>query len=330
MKNGLMVIGIIELGGTINSVSENPISEFYSGPCASVSHFIHELNLENNIHLVIEKFSQIISHEITIKSLIELANRIQSILDNDEFDGVVITTGTNALEDIAYFIGLVVKSIKPIVFTGAHYPQKSLAFDGKRNLINAILIASANSAMKLGVLVTFNDCVVTARDAIKNTPGLSTNFAAGGEGIIGYVIDGKFILKSIPIYKHTYQSEFCISELTNLPKISIIYAHLGMDESLINALIDLGVAGIVSAGFGKGYQASHISHALNKAVQAGIPVVRCSRSGSGYSGIDKNHDGKYGFIVANHLSPHKSSLLLSLAISKTKDIDRIQQFFEEY
>ncbi|MFJ1268638.1 asparaginase [Legionella lytica] len=330
MTNTEKIIGIIELGGTISCISEDPTSEFYKGPSASVSSFIKEFKLKPHIKIIIEQFDQRISHEMTIDGLIKLAQRTQSLLDSNDVHGVIITTGTNALEDIAYFIGLTVKSIKPIVFTGSHYPQNSLAFDGKKNLYNAISIASSDKAIKLGVLVTFNDYVITARDAVKNTPGLNNNFTQEGAGVIGHIIGGNFILKSLPLYKHTYQSEFSILGLTNLPKVSIIYAHLGMDDSLIKASISSGVSGIVSAGFGKGYQPNHISQALAKAAQLNIPIVRCSRYGINYTSIDKTYDEKYGFIVAKSLSPHKASLLLSIALNKTKEVKQLQQIFEEY
>lgn len=330
MKKNQKVIGIIELGGTISSMSDHAISEFYKGPVSSVSSFIDEFDLTDDIKIVIHQFSQIISHEITIEDLVALAKKIENFLKSDEYDGIIVTIGTNALEDVAYFIGLVVRSKKPIVFTGAHYPQNSLAFDGKRNLYNAIQIASSSEAKQLGVLVTFNDYVVIARDATKNNPGLNSHFAAEGRGVIGHVIGNQLVLLSKPIYKHTYQSEFSLAGINNLPQVCIIYAHLGMDASLINALITSGVSGIISAGFGKGYQSNNISLALKKAAQSGIFVVRCSRSGFGHTSIDKNYDDKYGFIVAKGLSPHKSSLLLSLALSKTKDINKIQQIFEEY
>ncbi len=184
--------------------------------------------------------------------------------------------------------------------------------------------------MKLGVLVTFNDYVITARDAVKTTPGLNSNFALEGIGVIGHVIGGQFILKSTPMYKHTFQSEFSLFGLNDLPKVSIIYAHLGMDDFLINACIAFGISGIVSAGFGKGYQPTHISQALAKAAQLNIPIVRCSRFGVSYTSIDQAYDEKYGFIVAKGLSPHKSSLLLSLALNKTREISQLQQIFEEY
>lgn len=323
-------IGIIELGGTINCLNEQPDSEFYNGPVSSISSFIEELNLEANLHIFIESITQKISHEITVPDLIKIANRIQTLLEQEECCGIVVTMGTNALEDVAYFMGLVIKTKKPIVFTGAHYPQNSLAFDGKKNLFNALCIAKDQNAESLGVLVTFNDYVITARDAVKSTPGLLNNFSMEGIGVIGHVIGGKLILKSKPIYRHTHRSEFSLQGQHSLPKIAIIYSHLGMDDVLINAVINNGISGIISAGFGKGYQPGYISHALEKAVNSGIAVVRCSRLGYGYTGIDKNYDEKYGFVVAKGLSPHKSSLLLSLSLTVTQDANRIQKMFEEY
>lgn len=330
IKDKQVIIGIIELGGTINSSSENPAAEFYKKPSASIFSIVEELNIKSNITLFIDSFAQIISHEITSQTLIKLAKRIQTLLNEPKVNGIVVTSGTNALEDIAYFIGLVVRTIKPIVFTGAQFPRGSLAFDGRRNLFNAIQIASSKDAIDLGVLVTFNDYVVTAREATKTTPGLTNHFSTEGAGIVGHIISGKFVLKSKPIYRHTAKSEFSIEKIDNLPSIAIIYAHLLMDEFLINASITSKVSGIISAGYGKGYQNEIISQALKKAVLAGIPVVRCSRSGCGYSGIDKNYDNKYGFIVATNLSPHKASLLLSLILDRTNDPKKMQNAFEEY
>lgn len=330
MSKKIKVIGILELGGTINSMGEHVTSEFYTGPVCSVSSFIDEYDLTDSIKCVLHQFSQKISHELTIEDLILLAKKIQHLIDDNEYDGIVITIGTNALEDVAYFIGLVVRSKKPIIFTGAHYPRNSLAFDGKRNLYNAIIIASAENAMQIGVLVTFNDYVVTARDAIKNNPGLSSHFAVEGRGIIGHVVGNQFVLLSKPVYKHTYQSDFSIVNINGLPKICIIYAHLGMDEFLVNTLIVSGASGIISAGFGKGYQSNNISQALKNAAQSGTLVVRCARSGFSYTNVDKNYDDKYGFIVAKGLTPHKSSLLLSLALTETRDTGKIQKIFEEY
>lgn len=326
MSRVLKTIGIVELGGTINSISEQPFSEFYKGPSISISSLIKEFRLEDSVEIHVHSLTQKISHELTITDLIKLANVIQDLLDNCNYDGVVVTLGTNALKDVSYFIGLTVKTEKPIVFTGAHYPQNSLAFDGVRNLFNAINIASSAHATKMGVLITFNDYVVTARDAVKNNPGLNSSFATEGNGVIGHVVGGQFIPKS----KSLYRSEFFISEQQTLPKVTIIYAHLDMDDSLIKASIASGVSGIISAGFGNGYQAKNITLALQEAVRIGIIVVRCARAGCAHTSVDETYDKKYGFVVSKGLSPHKSSILLSLALTLTRDLNKIQQIFDEY
>jgi len=324
-----MKINIIELGGTISCASILPTSEFYSGPTLSVSSIVTELAMDQ-IDIQVDTFSQKISHEITLEDMLALAKRLQSIIESDRCDGVVITTGTNAIEDIAYFVGLTVKTEKPIVFTGAHFPNNSLFFDGKKNLYNAIKIASSYEANKLGVLVTFNDYVVTARDASKTKAGLQDNFTCEGDGIVGHVIGGKFKIKAIPTYRHTYQSEFNINEICSLKKISIIYAHLGMDDLFIRASISANISGIVSAGFGKGYQSKSVTSALFNAANLGIPVVRCSRTGIAYTSTDFAYDDKYGFIVAKGLSPHKSSVLLSLSLTIGSDLEWLRQVFEAY
>lgn len=126
------MIGLIELGGTIGSMAEHASAEFYKGPVNSIASFIDEYDLNATIKIVMHQFSQIISHELIIDALLALTKKIQALLDSDAYHGIIITMGTNALEDVAYFTGLVVRTKKPIVFTGAHYPQNSLAFDGKK------------------------------------------------------------------------------------------------------------------------------------------------------------------------------------------------------
>ncbi len=323
-------ISILELGGTICSIAAHPTSEFYKGATSSVAEFLDDFNLSDRINITLERYSKKISHEFSIDELIELSMKMQNTLNSPACDGIVISMGTNALEDIAYFVGLVVQTRKPIVFTGAHFPQNSLNFDGKKNLYNALLIASSESSRKMGVLVTFNDYIVTARDAIKITPGLNNNFSMEGIGVIGYVVGNEVYFKAKPLYKHTYLSDFSILKINKLPKTVIIYAHLGMEDLFIKSSIDAGIDGIISAGYGKGYQKKCVTQALYQAVKKDIAVVRCARSGYGYSNRDTSYDENNGFIVARELPPHKCSLLLSVALSMTKDKLSLQQIFKEY
>lgn len=323
-------ICLIELGGTISCVTNDPLAEFYHSPGEQASDIAGDLGLDH-IEIIHKSLFRKISQNLIIEDLLLFANTIQSLLEVDEIDGVVVTIGTNAIEDIAYFIGLVIKTQKPIVFTGSHYPQGSLCFDGKLNLFNALTVAAAEDAKKLGVLITFNGAVVSAHGACKSSPGFMDNFVLGERSsYVGEVIGGYFKLRSVPAYRHTYRSEFDLKNILQLAKTCIIYAHIGMDEFMVRSAITAGVSGIISAGFGKGYQDQKITEELHIAVKSGVVVVRCPRFGTSYCGIDKGYDDKYLFVVSRGLSPHKSSLLLSVASLFTKDRDDLMRIFEEY
>lgn len=323
-------ICVVELGGTINSFAESITGEFYGRPTTSGYDLIQELEIEE---LNIERFSlfQKISQELTTQDLIAFANQLNLKISSDEFFGAVVCMGTNTIEDVAYFIGLVIKTNKPIVFTGSQYPQGSLCFDGKLNLFNAITVASSSDAMNLGALLTFNGVVSSARDSYKVNPGYLDNFIMdNGPGYVGDVLAGIFKLRYVPNYRHTFKTEFDIKLIKNLAKICVIYAHIGLDAFLIDSVMESGALGIVSAGFGKGYQSIQITERLHEAVNSGIFVVRCSRLGITYTGIDEKYDDKYSFIVSKGLMPNKSSVLLSVALLFTQEKRELQRIFEEY
>ncbi|WP_028388744.1 asparaginase domain-containing protein [Legionella fairfieldensis] len=324
-------IAVLDLGGTISNYTPKSTAEFYSQKGASLYSFINELPLPGKIEVNYESFSNIISHELSPDDLLNLGRKIQNIIDDPNVFGLVVSMGTNALEDVAYFIGLVVKTKKCIVFTGAHFPQNSLAFDGKKNLFNAIVVAQSDYSQDLGVVVTLNDTVTSARWATKNKPGISNDFSNDGIGGIGYVVGDIFHQKMQPLHKCAYSSEFSIHAMQSFPKIGMIYAHFCIAIDHINYIINNNIInGIVSAGYGKGYQTKEISTLLNKAVLNGIPVVRCARSGLSITNVDPSYDNKYGFVVASEFSPHKASILLSVCLAHRLSKQEIQRVFEEY
>lgn len=327
----MKIIVVLDLGGTISSYTSESTAEFYSEKGSPISSLINELAIANQIEVKYEQFCNIISHELSVNNLIDLGNKIQDLVDDPNTDGVVVSMGTNALEDVAYFIGLVVSSRKTIVFTGAHYPQNSLAFDGKKNLFNALIVAHSDNSHDIGVVVTLNDTVISSRWATKNKPGIPNDFSNNEMGGIGYVVGNVFHQKMRPIHRYSYNSEFSIRTMLSFPKVGVIYAHLGMDIGYINHIINDGtIAGIVSAGFGKGYQTKEISKLLNNAVLKGIPVVRCARSGLCLTNIDVSYDNKYGFIVASEFPSHKASILLSVCLAHGLSNQEMQRVFVEY
>lgn len=324
-------IVILDLGGTISNYTQRSTSEFYNQKGSSIRSLINEISFSKDIEISYEFFCNTISHELNTNELLILARKIQNIVDDLDVFGLVVSMGTNALEDIAYFVGLVIKTKKNLVFTGAHFPQNSLGFDGTKNLYNALIVAQSDYSKDLGVIVTFNDTVVAARWATKNKAGISNDFSAEGLGVLGYVVGDVFHQKMHSTHRHTYKSEFSIHTMAFFPKVWVMYAHLGMDVDLIDHIVrNSRIDGIISAGYGKGYQPKEITKLLNKAVLKGISVVRCARSGLSITNIDKSYDDKYGFVVASEFSPHKASILLSVCLAHQLTHREIQRVFEEY
>lgn len=324
-------IHVLALGGTIACQAQTQTEEFYGSPSTNISHLISLLPLDHEkLTVTHEQILQKISHEITNDDLLFVARKIKELADQPHIDGIVITHGTNCIEETAYFINIVIKSKKPIVFTGAFRPSNALAFDGVRNLYNAIMIASQKDAFELGVVLTFNDCIVNARDASKFNPSVPSDFSISGTGIIGSVQGNHIHLHKLIRNKHSYLSEFCINDIKQLPKIYIIYGHLGIDSAFVETAITHNAKGIISAGMGKGYQPEDMTKALIKASQKGIFIVRCSRTGQGIVTREKSIDDQYGFIAGGSLSPQKARLLLAVALNKTGNLKDLQRIFNEY
>lgn len=324
-------IHIIGLGGTIFCKSSSPIDEFYNGPSLEIKDLLSCLGLElNHIKISYEQLFNQISQDIDNKDLIKIAKRINTILKDDKVSGVVIVQGTNCIEETAYFINLVIQTSKPIIFTGAIRSNNALGFDGLRNLYNAICLASDPTLGKMGVALTFNDYITHARDATKLHPSIISDFSGNEFGPIGYIQGSKAQIIRKPLYKSTYESEFNIARIQEIPKVCVIYGHLGMDSLFVNAAITNNVAGIISAGMGKGYLPRSVTDKLINASKQGIFVIRCSRSGRGVINQDFKIDHEYGLIAGGSLNPQKASILLAVALTKTKDKKEIQRIFTEY
>jgi len=324
-------IYILALGGTISSIANKSTEEFYNHSSVDIKELILDLPFDKEkVTIICEQILHKISHEITHEDLLLVTRKVNELALNDTIDGIVITQGTNSIEEVAYFTNLVIRTKKPIVFTGSFRPLNALGYDGSRNLYNAILIASSSEAIGIGVVLTFNDCIVNARDACKLNPSLVGDFSINGSGIIGFVQSKGIYIQNITRHKHTYLSEFSIDEISNFAKIYIIFGHIGMDSVFVKAAIANGAQGIISAGFGKGYQSKEVTKALVDASKHGVFVVRCSRTGQGIINREEKIDDEYGIIAGGSLSPQKSQMLLSVALSKTQNKMEIQRIFEQY
>lgn len=322
-------IAIIDLGGTITSQSQNPTDEFYQPPSLTIEMLCKKLPLPKQLNLAFYCPFKLLSQDITEKNLLELAQLITELAATD-VDGIVVAMGTNAAEEVSFFIHITIKTEKPIVFTGSIRQANALGHEGERNLYHAILLA-AEDYRGFGVLLCFNDVIYSARDFIKLNPSLINAFDSNLSGPIGYVIGEQIKLSYRPNGIHTVTTPFDLKKINNpFPKVSIIYGTLGDDSFLIDAAIANNVAGIISAGLGKGYQPAALTNALHHAVKQGIVVVRCSRTGLGVVHMDKNTDEKLGFIPGQGFSPAKAKILLTVALCHTQDKRTIQDIFNHF
>lgn len=277
-----------------------------------------------------EQIVQVSSPDITIQNWIVLTNRINEALASDDGHGIVVTHGTDTMEETAYFLNLVVKSEKPVVMVGSMRGSQALSADGPANLFNAVAIASSEAARGKGVLVTLNDQIFSARDVTKTNTFALNAFAAPDFGTLGFVQTGEPIFYRTPLRKHTLATEFEVP-LEELPSVVILESYVGVTPELIEAAVASGVKGIVWAGTGNGSVPKAIQPEARDAVEKGIVFVRASRVNGGRVERNGEHDDdEMGFITADTLNPQKARILLMLALTGTQSLPDIQQIFDSH
>jgi L-asparaginase len=327
-------IKVLATGGTIAGAQASTSEVGYKSGTFSVDDLIKAVpNLRNLADLSGEQVanigSQTMNHEVWLK----LAKRVNEVLKDDNVDGVVITHGTDTLEETAYFLSLVVKSDKPVVLVGSMRPATAISADGPANLYNAVALAASTEARGRGPLIVMDDEIHYAREAQKmNTTELDT-FHSPNRGRAGVMNVGRIEFFSENTTRHTTKSEFSVDgkSASDLPRVEIVYSYENLGPEMIDALVQQGVKGIVLAGVGDGNSTDAAIASLSAAAKKGIAVVRSSRTGSGL--VVRNvevDDDKLGFIAAMELSPQKARILLMLALMNTSDPAKIQQAFMQY
>ena len=275
------------------------------------------------------RFRRLPSHALVGNDLLELAAFVQTIID-DGLDGVVITHGTNTLEETAYFLTLVLKTDRPVVLTGAMRPASALSPDGDLNLYQAVQVAASPDAADAGVLVVLNGSILAARDVTKTATSSVETFRAPDSGAIGSAAaDGKVVFRHRHGMPHTRATEFDVAKIKVLPRVDVVVSYIEADGVMIDAAVAAGARGIVSAGTGAGRPTPKEEEALLRAAKTGVVVCQASRVGSGRVARSPGLVRK-GFVAANDLQPWKARMLLSLALTTTQEADRIQTIFDRY
>jgi len=328
-------IAVILTGGTIDSIGQDRLDLAWyieAGKRLKEGELLASLPELATVAEVRElPFRRLPSHALVDTDWLHLLRTIDSILQANEADGVVVTHGTNTIEETAYFLHLTLKSDKPVVLVGAMRPSSALSSDGYLNLFNAIKAAADPTSHGRGCLLVMNDTIFSARDMTKNSTYRVQAFQSRDLGPLGFAdADGRVIYYHNPARPHTINSEFDVRRLLTLPRVDIVLSYVGADGAMIDAAVAAGAKGIVSAATGAGRPTPAEDQAFDRVYKdQGVIMCLCSRVASGRV-VRSPGLKKRGFVASDNLQPWKARVLLSLALTKTSNADEIQQMFDTY
>lgn len=326
-------IKILEMGGTISAQGNNRLDlKDYTSGIYTGADFLQAIPEINAIaEVTFESFLRVSSTEVNANHWVQLREKVMHSLDAENYDGVIISHGTNTLEESAYFLHLTVPTEKPIVFVGSQRPFSALSSDAHYNIIQAIRVAASGAATRKGVLVVLNDEISSAREVTKtNTYRLET-FQSGQLGYLGFIDpDGEVQFYREPTRKHTYQSEFSHLDIKALPEIEIVYSYAGATGHLIDYITEnTSYKGIITAGTGAGLISPDELAAVKRANEKGVHIVRSSRVGNGRVIAIDGYE-PYNLIHGDNLIPQKARILLMLSLLIHETQDDVQHIFDTY
>ena len=331
MAQELPKVYILATGGTIAGSGSSATKSNYSAGQVAIGTLLDAVPAIKDVANVEgEQVVNIGSQDMSDEVWLVLAKRVNELLARADVSGIVITHGTDTMEETAFFLSLVVGSGKPVVLVGAMRPSTAISADGPANLYNAVVTAASPASRDRGVLVCMNGKVYGAADVTKtNTTSVET-FQSPNSGAIGYIHNGEVR------YYHTSCAGvntpyFDIDGLKSLPKVGIAYGYSNVEGDVVDMMIDKHYKGIVYAGVGNGNIHKNVFPELEKARKDGIIVVRSSRVPTGATTLDAEvDDNKYEFVASWGLNPQKARILLMLALTKTDDWKTIQKYFNNY
>ncbi|MET3463039.1 MULTISPECIES: asparaginase [unclassified Variovorax] len=331
-QQALPNVVILATGGTIAGAGASAVnSATYAAAKVGVEKLIAGLpELSKVANVRGEQVFQVASESLTNDNLLTLAKRVSALSKQSDVDGIVITHGTDTLEETAYFLTLTVHTNKPIVVVGSMRPGTALSADGALNLYNAVNVAGSKDAMGKGVLVTMNDNIDTGRDVSKNV-NIKTNAFSSQWGPLGMIVEGRNYWFRAPVKRHTMNSEFDIDSITALPPVEIAMGYEGVSSVAIDAIAKSGAKALIHGGTGNGSVADRIVPNLQKARADGVVVIRSARVPDGF--VIRNAeqpDDKYDWVVAHDLRPQKARILAMVALTKTNNTKELQRIFWEY
>ena len=318
---------VLATGGTIAGCGKKGSQTNYIPGELSIESIASRIDgIEELALLREEQITNVNSDDITHSNWLEIAERINTLSRDVTVDGFVITNGTDTMEETAYFLHLTCHTDKPIVVTGAMRPSTATSADGPMNLYQAVAVASSERAKGKGVMCVFSDSIYGARDFQKLSTTSVTAFGGRDFGMMGYIIDNDIRFYNISTRPGTISSPFFVDKETILPKVEIVFFYVDADPIILKEVAKRS-DGLVLVGAGNG----NYSEAFNQVVgEITIPVVRTSRIGNGIIVHDDKFDIYPNVIIGDNLAPTKARILLQLALTHTKDIETIQDYFSTF
>ena len=330
------VVYVLSTGGTISGRGDSStnLTDYRSGSVTGAQLVAGVPEIAAIADVKVEQIANVSSTDIGPTEWLTLAKRINALFGGDSAPaGIVVTHGTNTLEETAYFLNLTVKSDRPVVIVGSMRPSTAISADGPINLLNGVRTAVSSDARGKGVLVVLNDEINAARDVTKTNTLRVETFRAPELGVLGYVDGDRISFYRASTRRHTARSEFDVATLSRLPAVQIAYSYAGAGTAPLEAAVASGAAGIVIAGTGNGLVSTverRVLQQIAKMDRAKRPiVVRSARVGNGRVTPRADYDA-IGAIAADNLNPQKARVLLMLALTKTHDPTVVARMFQEY
>jgi len=328
----LPTIVVLATGGTIAGAAASDVQAGYTSGQVGVDQLLAAVPQAKKLATMRgEQVANIGSQDMNDEVWLKLGKRINELAAMPDVDGIVITHGTDTIEETGYFLNLVVKTKKPVVMTAAMRPSTALSADGPLNFFNAVAVAANKDAAGRGVLVVVNDWIHGASSLTKTSTTAVQTFLSPLRGLVGTVAYGQCEFYRGPVGKNTLDSEFSLDGVTALPRVDIVTAHSNMDGAVIDAVAAAGAKGIVIAGVGNGNMTKAGLDALAAQAKKGIVCVRSSKVATGRVGRNVEvDDDKLGLVASDDLNPQKARVLLRLALLKPRSLADMQRLFVEY
>ena len=325
-------VTILATGGTIAGAAATGTQSGYTSGAVTIDAMLTAVpGIKDLANVKGEQISNVGSQDISFEIMLKVAKRINELGKDASVDGIVITHGTDTMEETAFFLNLVAKTDKPIVLVGSMRPSTAVSADGPLNLYNGVGVAIDPQAKGRGVLVLMNDWIHAAHSLTKTSTTAIQTFMSPLRGVVGVAAYGKNDWYNNPTWKHTTGTEFDVTTVTKLPRVDIIMAYADMEPDMIDSAVASGAKGIVIAGVGNGNMNKVSVDAAARAVKKGVIVVRSTRVATGLVGRNVEiNDDENGFIASDELNPQKSRILLSLALLKPPSKADLQKMFYTY